>query len=133
MKRWMAGAVTVLAAAAGLAAAGPATASTAWYQTFQVNRRGSFTDIAAISQSNIWAVGDLWGKKGNTIYQPFIWHYDGGWVAVTIPGSPEFDADQVSASAANDVWVFGLRRVRWPTPWRTGTTARTGTRSRCPP
>lgn len=109
MKRWMAGAVTVLAAAAGLAAAGPATASTAWYQTFQVNRRGSFTDIAAISQSNIWAVGDLWGKKGNTIYQPFIWHYDGGWVAVTIPGSPEFDADQVSASAANDVWVFGLR------------------------
>ena len=82
MKRWMAAAVTVLAAAAGLAAAGPATASTAWYQTFQVNRRGSFTDIAATSQSNIWAVGDLWGKKGNTIYQPFIWHYDGGSVAV---------------------------------------------------
>jgi hypothetical protein len=110
MKRWMAGAVTVLAAVAGLAASGPAGASTAWYQTFQVNRRGSFAEIAAISRNNIWAVGDLWGKKGNTIYQPFIWRYDdGGWAAVTIPGSPKFESDQVSASAANDVWIFGRR------------------------
>ena len=111
MKRWMAGALTVLAAVAGLAASGPARASSsAWYQTFQVSRSGNFSQIAAISQTNIWAVGDLWGKKGNTIYQPFIRHYaDGGWTTVTIPGSPEFDADQVSASAANDVWVFGLR------------------------
>jgi hypothetical protein len=108
MKRWLAGAVAVLVAAAGLAASGPAGASTAWYQTFQVNRRGSFAEIAAISQNNIWAVGDLWGKKGNTIYQPFIWHYDGGWVPVTIPGSPKFDSEHVSASAANNVWVFGL-------------------------
>jgi hypothetical protein len=108
MKRWMVGAVSVLVAVAGLAVSGPAGASTAWYQTFQVNRRGSFSEIAAISQNNIWAVGDLWGKKGNTIYQPFIWHYDGGWVAVTIPGSPKFDSEHVSASAANDVWVFGL-------------------------
>ena len=110
MKRWMAGAVTVLAAAAGLAASGPARASSsAWYQTFQVSRSGNFSQIAAISQTNIWAVGDLRGKKGNTIYQPFIRHYTGsGWTTVTIPGSPKFESDQVSASAANNVWVLGF-------------------------
>jgi hypothetical protein len=110
MKRRMAGAVTVLAAVAGLAASGPARASSsAWYQTYQVNRSGSFSKIAAISKTNIWVVGDLWGKKGNTIYQPFIRHYAGsGWTTVTIPGSPKFESDQVSASAANNVWVFGL-------------------------
>jgi hypothetical protein len=110
MKRWMAGAGAVLAAAAGLAASGPATASSStWYQTLQVNRSGSFSEIAAISQNNVWAVGSLWGKKGNTIYQPFIRHYAGrGWRTVTIPGSPKLESDQVSASAANDVWVLGL-------------------------
>jgi hypothetical protein len=110
MKRWLAGAVTVLAVAGGLAAAGPAMASSgAWYQTYQVNRSGSFYEIAAISKTDIWAVGDLFGKKGNTIYQPFIRHSAGsGWKTVTIPGSPKFESDQVSASAANNVWVFGL-------------------------
>ena len=110
MKRWMAGAAAVLAAAAGLAASGPAAASSsAWYQTLQVSRSGIFSQIAAISQNNIWAVGELWGKKGNTIYQPFIRHYAGrGWAAVTFPGSPKFESYQVSASAANNVWVFGF-------------------------
>jgi len=97
MKRWMAGAVTVLAAVAGLAASGPATASSgAWYQAYQVSRSGIFSEIAAINKTNIWAVGDLWGKKGNAIYQPFIRHYaDRGWTTVTIPGSPKFESDQV--------------------------------------
>jgi hypothetical protein len=110
VKRWMAGAVTVLAAVAGLAASGPARASSsAWYQTLQVNRSGSFSQIAAISKTNIWAVGDLWDKKGNIIHQPFIRHFAGrGWMTVTIPGSPKFESDQVSASAADNVWVFGL-------------------------
>lgn len=110
MKRWVAGAVTLLAAVGGLGASGPARASGAgWYQTFQVNRSGSFYEIAAISKTNIWAVGDLFGKKNHTIFQPFIRHYaGGGWKTVTLPGSPKFESDQVSASSANNVWVFGL-------------------------
>jgi|SRR5215469_9814602 len=110
MKRLVAGALTVLAVVGGLAAAGPARASSsAWYQTLQVNRSGTFSDIAAISKTNIWAVGDLFGKKDRTIYQPFIRHFDGsGWKAVTIPGSPRFASDLVSASARNNVWVIGL-------------------------
>src|SRR5215469_12414623 len=110
MKRWVAGAVAVLAAVAGLAASGPASASSsAWYQVLQVNRAGSFREIAAISQADIWAVGNVWDRHGNILYQPFIRHFDGNsWTTVTIPGSPRFESDQVSASAANNVWVVGL-------------------------
>jgi hypothetical protein len=113
MKRWIAGAATVLAAVGGLAAAEPAMASSgAWYQAYQVKTSGDFSQIAAISKTNVWAVGDLFTRKGNTIYQPFIRHFAGhGWKTVTIPGSPRFTSDQVSASAANNVWVFGLRRT----------------------
>jgi hypothetical protein len=110
MKRWMTGAVTLVAAVAGLAGAGPAAASSGgWYQTYQVNREGSFSEIAAISKTNVWAVGDLWDKNINPIYQPFIRHFDGSsWSTVTIPGSPKFDSYQVSASSADNVWVVGL-------------------------
>ncbi|HYK27361.1 MAG TPA: hypothetical protein VEV61_05285 [Streptosporangiaceae bacterium] len=110
MKRWMAGAVAVLAAVAGLAASGPVSASSnGWYQVLQVNRSGSFSEIAALSKTNIWAVGNLFDKKDNIIRQPFIRHYDGSsWTTVTIPGAPRFESDQVSASAANNVWVVGL-------------------------
>jgi hypothetical protein len=110
MKRWMSVAVAAVAALAGLTVAGPANASsTAWYETLQVNRAGGFSEIAAISDSNIWAVGLVWDKNGNILHQPFIRHYNGsGWAAVTIPGSPSFESDQVSASAANNVWVVGL-------------------------
>jgi hypothetical protein len=110
VKRWIAGALTVLAASAGLAAAGPASASSSsWYQTYQVHRSGSFFDVAAISNANVWAVGQVWDSKGDTIYQPLIRHFDGsGWQTVTIPGSPKFETDQVTASAADNVWVIGL-------------------------
>lgn len=105
----MAAAAAVLAATAGLATAGPATASSSsWYQVLQVNRSGSFFDVAAVSKTNIWAVGPVWDSKGGSLYQPFIRHYDGsGWRTVTIPGRPKFETDQVTASGANDVWVIG--------------------------
>jgi len=110
MKRWMAWAVAVLAPVAGLAASGPAGASSsAWYQVLQVNRAGGFSQIAAVSETNIWAVGDVWDRNGTILKQPFIRHYNGtSWMTVTIPGSPRFESDQVSASAANNVWVVGL-------------------------
>jgi hypothetical protein len=111
MNRWIAKAVAVLATVGGLAVPGLAKASSgAWYQTYQVHRSGDLLDIAAISKTNIWAVGNLFDKKANTIYRPLIRHYGrSGWQTVTIPGAPRFESDQVSASAANNVWVFGLR------------------------
>jgi len=109
MKRWFAGAVTVLAAVSGLAASGPARASSgAWYQAYQANTTGTFTDVAGVSRTNVWAVGEVWNKKGAFVFRPLIRHYDGsGWNTVTIPGSPRFESVGVSASAANNVWVFG--------------------------
>ena len=110
LKRWIGAAAAGLTAVCGLVMPGTAMASSgAWYQVYQVNASGDFSGIAAISKTNIWAVGDLFDKKGNTIYQPFIRHYDGsGWKTVTIPGFPKFESDWVHASAANDVWVGGL-------------------------
>jgi hypothetical protein len=107
MKRWMVGAATVLAAVGGLAAPGLARASSdAWYKTYQAKTPGVFWDVAAVSKTNIWAVGDLSGKKGS--YRPFIQHHVGrGWKTVTIPGSPKFQSSGLSASAANNVWVYG--------------------------
>jgi hypothetical protein len=109
MKRWVAGAVAVLAAVGGLAASGSARASSdAWYEVYQANTRGSFMSVAAISKTNMWVVGEAWNKKGAFVYRPLIRHYDGGsWKTVTIPGSPRFESVGVLASAANNVWVFG--------------------------
>jgi hypothetical protein len=110
LKRWVGVAVAGLAAVCGAVTPRTAMASSGeWYQTYQVNTSATFSDIAAIGKTNVWAVGDLFDKKGNTIYQPFIRHYNGGgWKGVTIPGSPKFESDWVEAPAANDVWVGGL-------------------------
>jgi hypothetical protein len=112
MKRWMGAALAALAASAGFAASGPASASSsAWYRVYQASTAGTFSDIAAVSNTNIWAVGEPWDSKGRFTFRPLIRHYAGhGWQTVTLPGSPRFESELVSASAANDVWVFGLTR-----------------------
>jgi len=114
VKRWMAVAAVGLAAAGGIVTPGTAHASSgAWRQVYQANASGSFDQTAAISKNNIWAVGDTATKAGKTIYQPFIRHFNGSsWQAVTIPGSAGSTADWVSASAAGNVWVGGLKNSR---------------------
>jgi hypothetical protein len=105
----MAGAVAVLAAMGGLGASAQAEASSAgWYQVYQVNTSGAFTGIATVSRTNVWMVGDAWNSKGGFVYRPLIRHFEGrSWKTVTIPGSPRFESVGVSASAADNVWVFG--------------------------
>jgi hypothetical protein len=110
VKRWIGLAAAALAPMFGLTTPGTAMASSGvWYQTYQVNTAGLFSDIAAISKTNVWAVGDLFDNRGNTIHEPLIRHFNGtGWKTVTIPGSPKFESDWVDASARNNVWVGGL-------------------------
>jgi hypothetical protein len=100
-----------LAAAGGIVAPGTARASSAaWYQVYQSGFSGSFFDIAAISQNNVWAVGETDTKAGTAIDEPFIRHFNGmSWQTVTIPGSAGSTSDWVSASAANNVWVGGSK------------------------
>src|SRR6266481_5448436 len=58
VRRWIVAAALGLAAAGGIVTTGTARASsTAWYQVYQPRVPGFFYDIAAISKSNIWAVG----------------------------------------------------------------------------
>ena len=111
MKRLMVAAAVGLAAAGGVVTPGVAQAgSSAWYQVYQAGVSGYFTQTAALSANNIWAVGDTYTTAGKTIYRPFIRHFNGiSWRAVTIPGSSGSTADWVSASAASNVWVGGLK------------------------
>jgi hypothetical protein len=114
MKRWLAAAAIGLAAVSGIVA--PATAqasSTAWYQVYQSRSSGFFEQIAALSSTNIWAVGQT-TKAGKTTYRPLIRHFDGSsWQAITIPHA-SFIAEWVSASSANNVWVGGPKKGRVP-------------------
>jgi hypothetical protein len=107
----MAVAALGLAAVGGIVTPGAARASSsAWYQVYQSGFSGSFYQTAAISESNIWAVGDTYTKAGKTSYQPFIRHFNGSsWQAITIPNASGSTADWVSASAGNNVWVGGLK------------------------
>ena len=111
MKRWMVAAAFGLAVVGGMVAPGSARAtSAAWSQIYQVGVSGGFNDIAAIGNSNIWAVGRTDSAAGNTVYAPFIRHFTGrSWQAVKIPNSSGSTSDWVSASAANNVWVGGLK------------------------
>ena len=109
MKRWIVVAAMGLTAVSGIATSGTARASsTAWYQVYQSGSTGVFNPFAALSKSNIWAVADTYTAKGQTVYQPFIRHFNGSsWQAITIPNSSGSTSDWVAASAANNVWVGG--------------------------
>ena len=111
MKRWLVAAALGLATVGGIVTPGTAVASSAaWYQVYQSSASGSFSDVAAISTTNIWAVGRTQTLAGKTVYAPFVRHFNGSsWQAVTIPNSSGSASDWVSASAANNVWVGGLK------------------------
>lgn len=117
VKRWMIVAALGLAAAGGVltpaaAQASSSSSSSKWYQVYQANASGSFFQTSAINKSNIWSVGEVDTKAGKTIYQPFIRHFNGrAWQAVTIPHSSGSTSTWVTASAANNVWVGGLKNT----------------------
>jgi hypothetical protein len=94
-----------------MVAPGAARASSSmWYQAFQADVSGSFSQTAAVSKTNIWAVGDIRTAAGKIIYRPFIRHFNGSsWQAITLPHASGSTADWVSASAADNVWVGGLK------------------------
>lgn len=111
MKRWLVIAAMGLAAASGIVTPATAHASSAgWYQVYQSrSSAGSFDQIAALSRTNIWAVGQTYTKTGKPVYRPFIRHFNGtSWQAITIAHASS-TSDWVSASAANNVWVGGLK------------------------
>jgi hypothetical protein len=113
VKRWMVAAAVGLAAVGGMVMPGTARASSAaWYQVYQSGFSGSFFSTAALSKSNIWAVGPTYTTTGKNVYTPFIRHFNGSsWQAITIPNGSGSDAEWVTASASNNVWVGGFKNA----------------------
>jgi hypothetical protein len=116
MKRRVVLAIAVVTAVFGLVTPGTATAAGAatssvsgdWNRVFQAPRAaGMFTDIAAISENNAWAVGEI-GTGRHQLFEPYVRHFDGsGWQVVTIPGARDFSSEWVAASSAANVWILG--------------------------
>ena len=112
----------IVAAGSALALAGglvPAQAATSgWRTNATVAVSGSetiFTDVAASSPSDAWAVGFSAKDKGNSVAPTVIRRWTGkAWRAVTLPGKvarawERTDAvgSPVGAASARSVWVFG--------------------------
>ncbi len=101
---------TALVAVSALVMPGTAAAGVtgAWNLAYQSPADGLIRSIAAISNSDSWAVAE---RGGSVIYQPFIRHFDGSsWRAVTIPGAGNLMTYAVAASSARNVWILGARK-----------------------
>ena len=75
-----------------------------------------FDDIAALSASNVWVIGQQQPYQNSALTSPLIEHWDGArWSVVPTPdprsvlnpslNNQKFDA--ISAVSANDIWVVG--------------------------
>jgi hypothetical protein len=64
----------------------------------------ALSGVAAISASNVWAVG----YKGSEGLETLVEHYDGAtWREVTVAGGSSGELTSVSATGPNDVWAVG--------------------------
>jgi hypothetical protein len=94
----------------------------AWTQVASPNPgtfRNELYDIAALSPTDIWAIGFDWPSGSR--HRNLILHWDGlAWTQVTSPNASEFDnhLTSVSAIAPNDVWAVGQYEIA-SGPWQT--------------
>jgi hypothetical protein len=103
----VAGAIALAALVSAPAGAG-ASNTGGWNLFYQAHVSGFFTDVAAISKTDAWAVAVLFNSHG-IVLQPFVRQWNGrSWNAVTIPGASGFESDWVAASSATNVWVMGV-------------------------
>ena len=127
---------TVVAVVAGpaIGAATPGAASAAttarWRVSFvSKSAVSNFTDVAAVSARDVWAVGNM-TPPGPGTRRPVVRRWDGkSWQTVALPS--KFSHAQlfaVAASSRSDVWVFGQWRnsngldghafaLRWTGTW----------------
>jgi hypothetical protein len=68
---------------------------------------GVLSGIAAISKTDVWAVGGIYSGPTTPVNQPYIRHWNGTtWSAVSVPFTGTTTSG-VAASSADNVWVFG--------------------------
>jgi hypothetical protein len=110
----LAGTATAAGSAAHAATRTPVAAPTSvstserWrvvYRTHQTNVL--LTAVAAVSPTDAWAVG----VAGAVQDQPVVLRWNGAhWRSVTLPDARDFLPDEVQATSASDVWIFGGER-----------------------
>lgn len=93
---------------APVATSTPASTSARWgvvYRTQQTNVL--LTAVAAVSPSDAWAVG----VAGAVQVKPVVLRWNGAsWQSVTLPDAADFLPDEIQATSASDVWIFGVKR-----------------------
>ncbi|HUN38266.1 MAG TPA: hypothetical protein VMU95_40260 [Trebonia sp.] len=102
--KWRAAAALLtVAGVAGLAASASASTATQWrVSNVWGSAKGRFESVAATGPASAWAVGSLSND------QSMAAHWNGrAWQTAHIPGASDFDLDQVAASSASNVWIFG--------------------------
>ena len=99
------GAVAVVAAIAAPAA--PGTPRCTWHDmTAAVPSSAVLTDVAAISDADVWAVGSTYPPDYSSATLPLILHWNGRtWTRVHTPLKKWQQPTSVSASSGTDVWV----------------------------
>ena len=91
------------AAAGGAAADGPD-----WRKVPHSSTEATLRDVAAISGTDAWSVGDRQPPQENPV--PLAEHWDGtSWTAVPVPPTPTGggELDGIAATSTNDVWAVG--------------------------
>jgi hypothetical protein len=91
-----------------VAAGTPVSTSARWrvvYVTQQTNVL--LTAVAAVSPRDAWAVG----VAGAAQAKPIVLRWNGAsWRSVTLPDAKDFLPDEIQATSASDVWIFGGKR-----------------------
>jgi len=72
------------------------------------NRLEQPLGVAAVSWSDVWAVGRTFAAGSSTDEEPLTEHFDGTrWRAVTSPKVPGGSLEAAAAVASDDVWAVG--------------------------
>src|SRR5205085_7857540 len=70
---------------------------------------GPLHDVAAVSERDVWAGGELNGSGG-----PYLLHWNRGWTHVPVPAGPDDVAtiEAIDARSSDDVWAVGERGTK---------------------
>jgi hypothetical protein len=115
-KKWVAAGVlasafTIIGGSSAFAAGGWTTVSIPPITGSNVDLHG----VSAVSNTDAWAVGQVFVAAGQPPAPPAIYHWNGtAWSLVTSPALPQAQASAlvaVSASSATDAWAVGGEKI----------------------
>jgi hypothetical protein len=92
------------------AIASTSSAATLWHLTYRAPRNYELWGIAAAGRTQAWAYGDVANLKTGRTTGFFYLHWNGkSWRTARIAAARSFVPEQIEASSASNVWIFGYR------------------------